>query len=419
MAREAGDKVIEGAKRSDGARVHMSQLRLGYLVPEFPAQTHAFFWREVQALAASGMDVRLVSTREPSASACPHAFSDEARARTHYLFPPSGGALLGALARPGAFARALSYVATLGGAERVRQLPLLAVAADLVAWSQREGVTHLHVHSCARAAHLAALAHRLGGPTYSLTLHGDLEVYGRDHGSKMADARFVSTVTRPLQRQVLDATALPPERVPVIRMGVDTDRFAPDAASPEPAGPLRLLTVARLAEVKGHRYALDAILRARESGAAFRYTIAGDGPHRDRVEAAVAERGLGDCVSLVGRVSEDEVLRLLHACDVFVLPSYGLGEAAPVSVMEAMACGRAVVCSRIGGTPDMIRDGVDGVLVDQRDAEGLAAAFARLAAEPEWRRGLASAARERAVALFDYRACAAELRREIEAWCGA
>src|SRR5262245_33745132 len=104
---------------------------------------------------------------------------------------------------------------------------------------------------------------------------------------------------------------------------------------------------------------------------------------------------------MAGTLGEEAVRDLLQRADAFVLPSVGLGEAAPVSVMEAMACGLPVVASVIGGTPDMITSGEDGVLVPQGDEKALADALVRLSRGPEERRRLGRAARARAERSFD------------------
>jgi colanic acid/amylovoran biosynthesis glycosyltransferase len=391
--------------------------RLGYLVPEWPSQTHAFFWRELSALRALGDDVSLFSTRRPADDACRHAFAEEARATTRYVFPPRARESASLLARhPARTARAFEYLATLKETElkeRAKLAALVACAADLVVHCETLGIEHLHAHSCANAAHLVALAHILGGPGYSLTLHGDLEIYGVDHPAKMQRARFVSAVTRPLQKQILDATSLRPEQVPVIWMGVDTDRFTPPEKAPGTAGRLELVTVARLANTKGHVYALEAVKRCRAEGLDVRYAVAGEGPHREVIEAKIRELGLGAHVKLLGSLGETEVRELLERSDAFVLSSEGLGEAAPVSVMEAMAIGMPVVCSRIGGTGDMIHDGQDGLLIEQKDVAGFTAAFTRLARDPALRTSLGQAARKQALSEFDYRIMARRLHDTI------
>ena len=89
---------------------------IGYLVPEFPSQTHTFFWREICALRARGADVRLFSTRRPAPEACRHAFAEEAARETRYLVPPRAGRMASWLARrPGSLGPALDYVRGLHG----------------------------------------------------------------------------------------------------------------------------------------------------------------------------------------------------------------------------------------------------------------------------------------------------------------
>ena len=389
---------------------------LGYLVPEFPSQTHAFFWRELGAIEESGVPVEVFSTRQPSASACPHAFADAARARTTYLFPP-GPAALSAVARPARLVKALAYIAGLGETPLKRRIVLMALigsAMRLVSECRARGIRHVHIHSCANAAHLGALAHILGDIDYSLTLHGDLPVYGTDHPAKMARARFVSAVTAPLQaslRREIDENG----RFPVIWMGVDTERFQPNqtARAARPDGRFEVVSAARLNFTKGHRFFLRAMAQLRGEGLNIHYRLAGEGPERAAIEAEIAELGLGDHVEMLGSVGEDQVLELLQSSDALALTSIQQGEAAPVAVMEAMACGLPPICSIIGGTPDMIETGVDGFLVAQEDVSEIADATRQLITDPEKRATMGAAARATALRLFDHRTNAMKLYQEI------
>ena len=395
-------------------------MKIGYFVPEFPSQTHAFFWREAMALEDAGDELLFLSSRRPPADACPHDFAEPARARTRYVFPPDwAAAALWLTARLARTAKAVGYV--LGLAEtplkaRLRLLGLIPCAAELARICADAGVRHVHIHSCADAAHIGALANILAGITYSLTLHGDLPVYGRDHRAKMARAALVTAVTRPLAAQI--AQAAPGRVAPVIWMGVDMDRFAPPEAPKARGGALHAVAIARLNLVKGHRFFLEAMARARAEGIDIRCTIAGEGPYRAELEREIVAFGLSDHVTLLGAVSQDRVRTLLQEADLLALTSVGQGEAAPVAVMEAMACGLPVICSRIGGTTDMIDDGVNGILVDQKDVDGIHAALVRLAREDGLADRISAAARDHARAVFDYRAKALQLREAIVAALG-
>lgn len=388
-------------------------IRLGYFIPEFPSQTHAFFWREYCALRDLGADISLLSTRQPEVNACRHSFNLEARANTHYVFPPSIMAFwLMLFTRPRLIWRCVKYIFRLKQANlssRIRLLPLIACATDLCQYAKKHQLQHIHAHSMANVAHLVAMCHLLGGPTYSVAAHGDLQVYGTDHRAKLAGASFLVAVTRPLISQLLQNTNHTSKSIHLIWMGVNTDDFQPTHKREYVQNRLHLVTIARLHRTKGHRYALQAVRHAVDQGYDIRYTIAGSGPHSGEIEATIRELNLTDRVSMAGMVDENGVKTLLRNSDAFVLSSSGFGEAAPVSVMEAMASGLPVICSRIGGTPDMLEDGVDGLLVDQRDVGGLTSAIIRLASDTALRQKLANTARLKAVNEFDCRTVAKKL----------
>lgn len=389
-------------------------MKLGMLIPEFPTQTHVFFWREIEALRNLGADVHILSTKRP-AEQCPHEFARTATAQTHYVYPPRLRAMALAALRPGGVWRSLQYIFSLSenAARKVRLLGHLLCATDLAHYARRHRLDHIHVHSCADAAHVAAMARLMGGAPYSLHLHGDLPVYGKDHRQKMEHAVFAAAAARPMQRQLVEQAGVPEERAYTMWMGVDTTRFLPRPAGSGRHGSLHLVTVGRLHLCKGHQYALNAVRRLLDIGADIRLTIAGSGPHQKEIAAMVSAGNFGDRVRMVGSLGESEVLQLLQTADAFVLSSVGIGEASPVAVMEAMAASVPVISSIIGGTPDMITDGIDGLLVGQEDVDALAKAIQRLHDDEAFRRRLGDAARGRALAQFDSRATAQKLLTAI------
>ena len=392
-------------------------LRLGYLVPEFPGQTHIFFWREIRVFRELGDAVHLLSTQKPSPLACRHEFAAGAISETHYLYPPSASDIAAWVATGcRGLTQVRSYLRDLSPTDlkgKVRRGALVAAAVDLLNWARRERLDHIHGHSCADSAHVLALARRMGGPPFSLTLHGDLAVYGSDHAPKMRDAAFVSAVGGHLREQ-LEQIGVPAERIFVTCMGVDTTTLTSlgrDRSFTQ--GSLHLVTVARLNPVKGHAHAIVAIQRGLQRGLRLRYTIAGEGPHRSALLALIDELGLGSHVRLTGTLPENEVLKLLSEADAFLLPSVGHGEAWPVSVMEAMGTGLPVIASVIGATPEMISPGEDGLLVPQRDEEAILNNITLLANDVDKRRRIGEAARRTTERRFDVNATATALRNKI------
>jgi glycosyltransferase involved in cell wall biosynthesis len=364
--------------------------RLGYLVPEFPRQTHIFFWRECEQLRRRGVDPFFLSTRRPPPTACPHAFRDQAAAATHYVFPPPAWSVFNLFGRPKGAWRALCYWLGLGGSvkDRAKYLGLLVCAAHLAGYCRRHGVTHVHVHSCGQAALLAAFAQRLGGPGYSLTLHNALEDHGPLQREKWRYARFAIVVTNRLLQQVKREIGpdLPP--VYVASMGVDLDAF--QRATPyrpaEPGGVVRVFACGRLHPGKRHDLLIRAVSLLRKEGIDARLVVAGEdadsgtGQFRRDLENLADELGVSDVVSLPGAMSEAEIRRELESAHVFALSSDT--EALGVVLVEAMAMRVPVITTAVGGTTELVRDGQNGLAVPPGDAAAIANAVRRIATDP-------------------------------------
>jgi glycosyltransferase involved in cell wall biosynthesis len=173
-----------------------------------------------------------------------------------------------------------------------------------------------------------------------------------------------------------------------VELGAEPER------RPRGAGPLRIISVGRLAEPKDFSTLVQA-LALLEPGAA-RLQILGNGPLREGLEAEVAELGLTGSVELLGEVPD--VRPYLAESDVFVLSS--LSEGMPLSALEAMAAGLPVVASAVGGLNEIVVEGETGLLVAPARADELAAALARVDADEELRQRLGRAGRERAEARY-------------------
>jgi glycosyltransferase involved in cell wall biosynthesis len=215
-------------------------------------------------------------------------------------------------------------------------------------------------------------------------------------------------VSEHVARRVRETFGTPPHRLAIVLNGIEPGPFeaAADTSLREalcPSGEPLVLTVAHLRSQKG----LDALVLAAAAVPHARFAIAGEGPERGRLERAIRDAGLGGRVLLLG--SRQDVPRLLAACDLFVLPSRY--EGLPLAVLEAMAAGRAVVATSVGGTSEAISNGEHGLLVPPDDPAALAGAVARLLADPEGARRMAARARARLLEHFT----AARMTAEVSA----
>jgi phosphatidyl-myo-inositol alpha-mannosyltransferase len=196
-----------------------------------------------------------------------------------------------------------------------------------------------------------------------------------------------------------------PGRFDVIANGIDVARFAHAEPAALPAGPT-ILFVGRLEERKGFPVAVEAFRRLADERADLRMVVAGDGKERAAVDRLDPEqRGR---ILLLGSVSNERLPGYHAAADVYLGPALG-GESFGIVLVEAMAAGLPVVASRIGGYDEVVRDGVDGLLVPPGDPGALASATARILDDPVLAAHLSQAGRARADG-FEWGIVAAAIR---------
>lgn len=216
--------------------------------------------------------------------------------------------------------------------------------------------------------------------------------------------RFVA-LSRAIETYLTGPVGFAPQRVQRICNGVDTQRFAPATSAPE-AWPYRrgehlvIGAVGRQQAVKDPLNLVDAFLRLRELCPAnwprLRLAMLGGGPLLGEAQHRLAQAGAAGQAWLPG--DRSDVAELLPQFDIFALPSQA--EGISNTLLEAMACGCAPVATAVGGNPELVEDGVNGLLVPPQDSAALAAALARLVAEPALRSALAGASLARARSQF-------------------
>lgn len=188
----------------------------------------------------------------------------------------------------------------------------------------------------------------------------------------------------------------------VTRPIVVTNRLVPDplasnwqrpstAGAAQPAAPLQATTVARLYVTKGLTYLLDAIVILRRRHPTARFQVYGDGPLRDELHAYARRLGLDPAAIFVGAFDHHDLPAIMRQTDLFVMSSILEGQ--PLALVEAMAYGCPIVATAVGGVPELIQDGVNGLLCPPHDAERLAAKIGQLLEDAALRHRLGAAAR--------------------------
>lgn len=382
------------------------RLHLAYLTNRYPAVSHTFIRRELLELERRGHTVERFSIRPPDPGIVDPADRAE-RARTTTLLGGSGVGLLAratlaAITRPGRTLRCLREAWALGRrgqAGVLRHLAYLAEALVLRADLASRGVEHVHAHFGTNPAAVARFVRLLGGPGYSLTIHGPDEFdapAGYALREKIRDARLVVAISDYTRAQLM-RWADPDDwaKIRVVRCTVGPAFLDARPADPPEGAPV-FVNVGRLSAQKGQLVLLEAMARVVEELPEARLVIVGDGELRALVERRIDELGLADRVELTGSVPEAEVRARLRRAHALVLPSSA--EGLPMVIMEAFAVGTPVISTFVAGIPELIENGRSGVLAPAGRADLLAGAMIEMARTPASERAAMAAAGRAAVA---------------------
>lgn len=392
-------------------------MRIGYFIPEFPGQTHIFFWREIQELRARGVEISLVSTQLPAQGVISHTWAVEAQQQTTYLFPPKLQNIIGAmleLLRCGLkgwlhCAQAVLNAKGVSFSGRLRLVMLVIIGAEVSYIARHLHWNHLHAHSCADAANIAMFAQIISGLPYSLTLHGPIEDYGLNQEQKWSHAKLGIVITHKLYQEVYTQLGdyLPP-KVVIAPMGVDCTIF--QRSTPyvpwSGDGVCRIFSCGRLNLCKGHADLITAIALVKSRGMNVQLIIAGEDEqggsgYHQQLQALIEELSASDFVQLLGAVSEETIRQHLEKAHMFVLAS--LNEPLGVAIMEAMAMEIPVVITKAGGVQELVDEGIDGLFVEPQNPDQLAEAIIKLLTNPELASRLAETGRQKIVQYFHSR----------------
>ena len=331
--------------------------KIAYLTGEYPAVSHTFILREVEALRAQGREVLTCSIRRTGSEHHRGPSEKHAVETTFYVLQAARNPkqMLQAIGRglqnPGRFLAALGLAWRTrppGAKAALYQLFYFLEALVLAQHLKSSAVTHLHNHFGNSSCSVAMLTSAISGIPFSYTMHGpaiffEPRLWRIDE--KIARARFVACISHFCRSQGM-IFAKPEHwgKMRIVHCGVIPDNYG--ISGPEKAGK-NIIFVGRLAAVKGVLVLIDAFARLRETHPDATLTLVGDGTERAAIEAHVDRLGCRAAVRFTGYLSQDEVAAQLAQADIFCLPSFA--EGVPVVLMEAMATRLPVIATRIAG----------------------------------------------------------------------
>jgi colanic acid/amylovoran biosynthesis glycosyltransferase len=392
----------------DGPR---ARPRLAYLLSIYPAISHTFFLNEINALRRLGFAIDVASINRSERAAGPTSALEASELKTTFCIKAMSPTrtflvLLKTLFRhPQVVFRGLRAALSLDG----WNLPAtgyavfyLAEALLLGDWLRRRGHKHLHIHFGGPVATVGMLAAMAWQVSYSLMIHGPDEFYDVEKfylRQKVERAHFVLCISDYCRSQVMKVCH-PAHwtKLHVVRLGVDLAIFEP-VARVDRGDVIEIICVGRFVPAKGHLILLRTFSNLLRRGYRLRLRLIGDGSERTEMESLIAREKLCDSVIFEGALNHEATRHKLMQADIFVLASFA--EGLPVALMEAMAMEIPCISTFVAGIPELIRDGLDGLLVPASSEEALSAALERLVSDAGLRRKFAIAGRQRVEEFYD------------------
>jgi glycosyltransferase involved in cell wall biosynthesis len=383
---------------------------IAYVLGTFPQPSQTFITREVRGLKQLGVDLQVyaLARRTPlTLEPIDRAWYDEVTFVPRALAPSVVAANLHYLLRaPGTYLR--TWRTLLGLPHRP---PLLVARAAVLllraAWialaiERRGGCRQVHAHFALAQTEVAIAISRLLDVPFSFTAHArDIFATPSALEEKIRAASLVVTCTQynvdHLRRLVPD---VPASRIRLVYHGVEID--SPDRPTPPPVAAAAsdpvILAAGRLIEKKGFDTLIDACAVLRSRAVPFRCRIIGDGPLKGALRRRAADAGVDDAVDFTEWMPSTALRLEMTRATVFAMPSRianrGDRDGIPNVVLEAMAAGLPVVATSVSGLPEVVADGVTGLLVPPGDPLRLAAALQTMLSDPALRSRVARAATE-------------------------
>ena len=372
-------------------------MKVAFVVGRFPCLSETFVLNQITALINSGHDVTILAVENPGEEKV-HSDVDQfdLMQKTIY-FPliPVNKFLriikgLGLIFR-GLFTNPFRLITCLNVVKFGKDaLSLKLLYYNIPVLDRKFDILHCHfgqnglIGSCLKRAGAGCLL--------LTTFHGyDLSEYLTGAGPGIFNELFqVCDLCLPISehwKYQLIEMGCPEERIAVHHMGIDVDRLQFQKRQLSPDEPVKILTIGRLVEKKGHEYAIRAIARSLSEHSNLEYTIAGSGPLEASLKKLVKDLRIESCIRFRGECNRAEVQELFAECHIFVLSSItsskGDKEGIPVVLMEAQAVGMPVVSTLHSGIPEGVLDGKSGFLVPEKDIESLYEKIGYLIAHPE------------------------------------
>jgi len=397
-------------------------MKIAYLLNMYPLISTTFIRREIAAVEAAGQPVERFALRDWDGELVDPADIAEQQ-RTHYILTGSKAALardvlLTLVTHPLRFAMLLPLwwrVWRNAGRNFVAHVAYLLEAMAFARRTRALGIDHVHAHFSTNATTVAMFARRLGGPSYSFTVHGPDELVPGEPAAlsireKARDAASIVAITAYCRGRILEEAPEAVGKMRIIHCGIDLEDFPFDPAPPQSS---RIICIGRLCANKGQIHIPPAVAAVIGEFPDLVVELIGGGDDEPALRTEIAKHGLERNIILHGWGTGDYVRTQLLTARAMLLPSYA--EGLPIGIMEAFAIGRPVLSTTIAGIPELLDENC-GWIFPPGDEEAIAMALRGIMrATPDERAAMGAEGRRRVEERHDLHKSARELLTAFKA----
>jgi len=371
-------------------------MKIAFIVSKFPSLSETFILNQITGLLDLGHDVEIFAQYNPKDKKVhPEVYNYRLMNRVHYFSIPHNKikrTLKGLfLIFKNFFKSPLIILQSLNifkFREKALSLRLLYIVVPFL--NKRFDIIHCHFGP---NGNIGIWLKEVGIPgKYITSFHGyDINSYPSKMGKNVYSILFskgdLFTANTNFTKQQLIKYGCDTNKILLLPVGLEIDKFKFSVREIKNKETINLITVGRLVEKKGHKYALEAISMLKKEDKNIIYAIIGDGPLKGELENLVIELNIFKIVKFYGALEQSEVVKLYNESDIFLLPSItsrdGDREGQALVIQEAQACGLPVISTLHNGIPEGMIDGDSGFLVPEKDSNAIAEKIKYLIEHPE------------------------------------
>jgi len=374
-------------------------MKIAYIVNSFPELSETFILNRITGLLEMGHDVEIFAECDPKRGA---VHSDVERynlmERVHYCLPQNITQFIQYILK-GIWVIIISFpkipirlLKSLNKLKDSRTAPplLKLLSLRILLLNKKFDIIHC---SFGQNGIIGVCLKKIGVPgKYVTSFHGfDISSFILANGNDVYKDLFLNGdlflpacdhIKRKLVKLNCDEN-----KIVVHHAGINLEKFMYSERKIQAGRPIRILTIGRLAEVKGHKYAIKAMAEVAKRYKDIEYIIAGEGLLREELEKLVLQLGISNCVKFLGAVNQDKAVKLYQQAHIFILPSVtasdGDTEATPVVLTEALAVGLPAISTHHGGISELVVNGKSGFLVPEKNIDALVKKILYLIEHPE------------------------------------